>query len=255
VAVRGAHAKRLSTGLAAGAATAWIADLYDDRGSGTAARIAAAANFFGGSAGPLLAGLLAQFAPAPLRLPFFIYLILLCGVAIAIAFAPETVVNRKLFNEVSLKPRLGVPRGIRLQFLSPAVAGFITFSLIGFYAALIPGVLADSLHVSAPAVSGGIVCELFGVAAVTILVTGRLGFWSAPKSPNRCRCCLPVPRSAASPAGSAIAAALKWSTVSRLPTAAAKSSPAISSRYLPAIPCQSSASAFCQPRRAHLTRT
>jgi MFS family permease len=164
-----------STGLAAGAATAWIADLYDDRGSGAAARIAAAANFFGGSAGPLLAGLLAQFAPAPLRLPFFIYLALLCGVAIAIMFVPETVANRKPLSEVSLKPRLGVPRGIRLQFLSPAVAGFATFSLIGFYAALIPGVLAESLHVSAPAVSGGIVCVLFGIAAVTILVTGRLG--------------------------------------------------------------------------------
>jgi MFS family permease len=163
-----------STGLAAGAATAWIADLYDDRGSGTAARIAAAANFFGGSAGPLLAGLLAQFAPAPLRLSFFIYLILLCGVAVAIAFAPETVANRKFFSEVSLKPRLGVPRGIRLQFLSPAVAGFATFSLIGFYGALIPGMLAESLHVSAPAVSGVIVCELFGVAALTILATGRL---------------------------------------------------------------------------------
>src|SRR5271170_8132288 len=164
-----------STGLAAGAAAAWIADLYDDRGSGTAARIAAAANFFGGSAGPLLSGLLAQFAPAPLRLPYVIYLILLCGTAVAIAFAPETVANRKPFSAVSLKPRLGVPRGIRLQFLSPAVAGFATFSLIGFYAALIPGVLAESLYVSAPAVSGGIVCELFGVAAVTILVTGRLG--------------------------------------------------------------------------------
>ena len=163
-----------STGLAAGAATAWIADLYDDRGSSAAARIAAAANFFGGSAGPLLAGLLAQFAPAPLRLPFFIYLILLCGVAVAVAFAPETVANRRSFGEVSLKPRLGVPRGIRLQFLSPAVAGFATFSLIGFYAALIPGMLAESLHVSAPAVSGVIVCELFGVAAVTILATGRL---------------------------------------------------------------------------------
>ena len=34
--------------------------------------------------------------------------------------------------------------------------------------------LAESLHVSAPAVSGVIVCELFSVAAVTILATGRL---------------------------------------------------------------------------------
>jgi MFS family permease len=36
-----------STGLASGTATAWIAELYSDRGSGAAARIAAGANFFG----------------------------------------------------------------------------------------------------------------------------------------------------------------------------------------------------------------
>src|SRR6202047_5204198 len=35
-----------STGLAAGAATAWIAELYTGRGNGAAARIAASANFF-----------------------------------------------------------------------------------------------------------------------------------------------------------------------------------------------------------------
>src|SRR5579864_5179342 len=62
-----------STGLAAGAATAWIAELYSSRGNGTAARIAAAANFFGCSAGPLLGGFLAQYAPWPLRLPFYVY--------------------------------------------------------------------------------------------------------------------------------------------------------------------------------------
>jgi MFS family permease len=163
-----------STGLAAGAATAWIADLYDDRGSGAAARLAAAANFFGSASGPLLGGLFAQFAPAPLRLCFFIYLIILAAVASAILFAPETVKNPKRLFDVSLKPRLGVPRGIRPQFVSPAVGGFATFSLIGFYAALIPSVLRETLHVVAPMVSGFIVCEVFGLAAVTILLTGWL---------------------------------------------------------------------------------
>jgi predicted MFS family arabinose efflux permease len=163
-----------STGLAAGAATAWIADLYGDRGSGAAARLAAAANFFGSASGPLLGGLFAQFAPAPLRLCFFVYLAILAAVAGAILFAPETVKNPKRLLDVSLKPRLGVPRGIWLHFVSPAVGGFATFALIGFYAALIPGLLAETLHVSAPLVSGAIVCEVFGTAAVIILSTGRL---------------------------------------------------------------------------------
>jgi MFS family permease len=163
-----------STGLAAGAATAWIAELYGDRDNGAAARIASAANFFGCAAGPLLSGLLAQFAPVPLRLSYYVYLALLCGSAGAILFAPETVTQPKRLGDVSLRPRIGVPQPIRLQFLSPAVTGFATFALIGFYAALIPSLLGDSLHQSAPAVAGAIVCELFGIAAVTILVSGRL---------------------------------------------------------------------------------
>jgi len=164
-----------STGLAAGAATAWIAELYGGSGRGTAARIASAANFFGCAAGPLFAGLLAQFAFWPLRLSFLVYLVLLGAIAGAICFAPETVTTRKRrFAELSLKPRLGVPQHIRLQFLSPAVTGFATFALIGFYGALIPNLLGESLHQPAPSVAGAAVCELFLAAAVTILVSGRV---------------------------------------------------------------------------------
>jgi MFS family permease len=163
-----------STGLAAGAATAWIAELYSGRASGAAARIAAAANFFGCSTGPLLGGLLAQFAFWPLRLPFFVYLALLCAVAGAILFAPETLAEPKPLSQVSLKPRFGVPQQIWLAFVAPAAAGFATFALIAFYAALIPNLLSESLHQSAPLVAGFVVCELFGIAAIIILSTGRL---------------------------------------------------------------------------------
>jgi MFS family permease len=160
-----------STGLASGTATAWIAELYDDRGS--ASRIAAGANFFGCSVGPLLGGLLAQFAFWPLRLPFFVYLLLLCAVGGAIVFAPETLVEPKPLSEVSLKPRFGVPHEIWLRFIAPAAAAFATFALIAFYAALIPNLLAERLHQPAPLVAGLVVCALFGIAAITILSTGK----------------------------------------------------------------------------------
>jgi MFS family permease len=163
-----------STGLAAGTATAWIAELYSGRRQGAGARIAAAGNFFGCAAGPLLGGVLAQFAPWPLRLCFYVYLAALVAIAGAILFAPETVAKPKRLREASLRPRLGVPRGLWLQFVSPAVTGFATFSLIGFYSALIPSLLGDSLHLAAPAVSGAIVCAVFGIAAITILSTGKL---------------------------------------------------------------------------------
>jgi MFS family permease len=168
-----------STGLASGTATAWIAELYAGSRRGAAARIAAAANFFGCAAGPLIGGLLAEFAPAPLLLPFLVYLGLLCATALAILFAPETVAKPVRAAAVSLKPRLGVPQHIRMQFVSPAVTGFSTFAVIGFYSALIPNLLADSLHLAAPLVAGAVVCELFGIAAITILSTSKFGSQAA----------------------------------------------------------------------------
>jgi MFS family permease len=163
-----------ATGLAGGAATAWLAELYPGDDTGAPSRISAAANFFGCAVGPLLGGLFAQFALQPLRLPFYAYFILLGAAAAALVFAPETVTKRKRLTEASLQPRLGVPQQIRLQFVAPAVTAFAAFALIGFYAALVPSLLRESLHLSAPLIAGAIVGELFFIAAVTILSTGRL---------------------------------------------------------------------------------
>ena len=77
-----------STGLASGAATAWIAELYAGNDKSRAARVASAANFFGCAAGPLIGGVFAQFASAPLRLGYLAYLVLLCGAAGAIFVPP-----------------------------------------------------------------------------------------------------------------------------------------------------------------------
>jgi MFS family permease len=168
-----------STGLASGAATAWIAELYGTRDRGSAARIASGANFFGCAAGPLIGGLFAQFALAPLRLCYLAYLVLLCGAVGAIFLPRETVTQPKPLGDIDLRPRIGVPPEIRLQFISPAVTGFATFSLIGFYSALIPSLLGETLHQSAPLVAGGVVCELFLIAAVAILASGMLASQTA----------------------------------------------------------------------------
>jgi MFS family permease len=168
-----------STGLASGAATAWIAELYAGADKSRAARLASGANFFGCAAGPLMGGLFAQFAVAPLRLPYLAFLVLLCGAAAAILLPPETVMQRKAVGEAELRPRVGIPSAIRLQFISPAVTGFATFSLIGFYSALIPSLLSETLHQTSPLVAGLIVCELFLIAAIAILTSGAFASQAA----------------------------------------------------------------------------
>jgi hypothetical protein len=126
-----------------------------------------------------LAACFAESASAPLRLCYFAYLVLLCAAAGAILVPRETIAAPKPFGEISLRPRIGVPHGIRLQFVSPAVTGFATFSLIGFYSALIPSLLGESLHQFSPLIAGAIVCELFLVATVVILTSGRLASQTA----------------------------------------------------------------------------
>jgi hypothetical protein len=73
-----------------------------------------------------------------------------------------------------LRPRIGVPRAIRAQFVAPAVTGFGAMALVGFYAALAPSILAQGLHVTNHAAAGAMVFELGLVVAVVISLTQRL---------------------------------------------------------------------------------
>ncbi len=164
----------LSIGLASGTNTAWIAELAEGKDKAGASVMAASANMLGLAVGPLIEGVLAQYAPEPLRLGFCLYLVLLVVMAFLIRGTPETVEAVGTLREISLRPRLGIPREIRASFLSPAVTAFATFAMCAFYAALIPTLLIQDLHESNLTLGGDVVFELFLVAAVAIIVTQRL---------------------------------------------------------------------------------
>jgi MFS family permease len=167
----------LATGLGAGTATAWIAELQPRGDRAVAAALASAANLAGLAFAPLLAGALALVAPAPLRLPYVVYLVLLAAAGAAVLRIPETVEKPvRRWVDLELQPRPGVPRQIRIAFAAPAVTAFATFALIGFYAALIliPDLLQDSLGQSSPLMAGLVVFGLFGVAAAVAAMTGKL---------------------------------------------------------------------------------
>jgi MFS family permease len=158
----------LGIALASGASTAWIVELHPGRDSARATQIALAANCLGLTVGPLMAGLLAAYAYAPLRLPYVVCLLLLVPAAALTAFAQETVEERKALHEASMRPRLGVPRHLRREFAAPAVAAFATFAVLGFYSALIPGLMERALQIESSAAAGAVVAGLFLVAAATI---------------------------------------------------------------------------------------
>ncbi len=164
-----------ATGIVAGTATAWIVELHPKRIHADPTVIAVAFNLAGLALGPLMTGLLAQYAPLPLRLTYVAYLPFLIAAAVIVFNAPETVQDTKSqLTEVSLKPRIGVPAGIRAQFVPPAATAFGTFALFGFYSALTPGLLNTELHETNRAFAGVVVFELALIATVTLAVTKSL---------------------------------------------------------------------------------
>jgi MFS family permease len=171
------YAGRLAIGLAvgilSGTGTAWLAEHFGPDARSEATVTAATANLVGIAVGPLLGGLLAQYGPAPLKLPFVAYLVILAAVAVAILRPAETRERRvSRLRELRVRPRIGVPRERLGSFTAPAVTGFVTFALGGLYFALIPTIVIRELHRTNVAVGGLVVFEL-GVVAAGCIVLGR----------------------------------------------------------------------------------
>ena len=165
----------LAIGIGAGTGTAWLAELIGEESKARATVIATSANFTGLGIGALVAGILAEYAPWPLQLPFIVYLAVLVIVGALVWLAPETVAEpQRSIEDLSIKPRASVPSEIRTKFVAPAVTGFGSMALVGFYAALAPTLLAKELHVTSHAVAGAIFLELAIVVAGTIVLTRSL---------------------------------------------------------------------------------
>lgn len=158
----------LAVGVGAGAATASIVEFTPEASRARAASVMTAFNFLGLTLGPVLAGLLVQYAPYPLRLSFWAYLPFVALAAVLAAGAPETLQRR---GALSLKPRLGVPRELWGRFAAPALSGFLAMAVVGFYAALGPSTVRDALHIANRALASAAIAELFAVAAIVILAT------------------------------------------------------------------------------------
>lgn len=88
------YAGRFLTGVVSGTVfavgTAWVKELSEDAGPGTGARRAGLALTAGFGVGPLVAGVLAQWAPAPVLLPYLVHLALTALALVTLPRAQET---------------------------------------------------------------------------------------------------------------------------------------------------------------------
>jgi MFS family permease len=159
----------LSAGLATAAATATLVDLAG--ASPLWSRVApGAVNLLGLGIGPLLGGVLAQFATEPTRTPFWMHLgVLAVSVILALGFAYRDRPQRSGPVMLVSRPQLGLPGSGRGTFIAAALGGFTTFALLGLFTALVPTFLGQVIGQHQPWVIGASVSLLFGVAVLTQL--------------------------------------------------------------------------------------
>ncbi|WP_344362390.1 MFS transporter [Streptomyces gobitricini] len=162
-----------SAGLLSGAGTVTVLELAAPGRKSRASLAATAANMGGLGCGPLLSGLLAQYAPLPLSLPFLAHLALVAGACVIVLLLPETVPDAR--PRVRPRPRgLYVPARVRGVFTPSALAAFAGFSLLGLFTAVAPSFVSHTLGIGNLAVSGLVVFSVFLSSTAGQSLTGRV---------------------------------------------------------------------------------
>jgi MFS family permease len=172
---------RLITGLGVGlltaTATAYLQELHKAHRPGALPHrfeiVSTAANIGGVGVGPLVAGVLAQYLQAPLRLPYLVFGALLLLSILVVALTPETV-QRPAVAPTYRPQRVSTDHGDPAAYVAALAAGFASFTVFGLFNSLAPGFVSGTLHQTSRAVAGLVVFAVFGAAALAQILTSRV---------------------------------------------------------------------------------
>ena len=160
----------VAVGLISGAASAALFDLRPN--GGAAAVVSSAAPTGGQALGAIGASVLAQYAPAPTHLVWWLLLgAFITGVVAVLAMPEPGTVRPGVVS--SLRPHASVPRAARGAFATavPALVGI--WALGGFYLSLGPSLAAQLLHSKNLLWGGILIFLLTGLGAATSALLAR----------------------------------------------------------------------------------
>jgi MFS family permease len=160
----------LSAGVFTGTATAAVIEAAPEKWRTRAAAVATVVNMGGLGLGPLLAGLLVEYAPAPLHLSFIVHMVLAVLAGAAVLVVPET---SQRTGKIGVQ-RLSVPAEVRTVFVIAGLAAFAGFAVTGLFTAVAPSFLSQVVGITNHAVAGLIAGTMFAASAVSQLAAGGL---------------------------------------------------------------------------------
>ncbi len=164
----------VAMGAISGAASAGLTELEPQGDRSRAAVISTTAFSGGAAAGPVAAGLLAQYAPHPTRLAFVLHAAIITAVAVALMawVEPPPQVSRTR----SARPRLAVPAGFARLFARASGAAFSAWAVVGLFLAVVPSYASELLSTTNLAVLGCFPGALLASSCLTQLVGRSMGY-------------------------------------------------------------------------------
>lgn len=160
----------LSAGVFTGTATAAVIEAAPPHWQTRASAVATIANVAGLGGGPLLAGLLVQYAPQPLHLAFVVHTGLMILAAVAVLIVPETSPRT---GHIGIQ-RLSVPAEVRSVFVVAAIAAFACFAITGLFTSVAPAFVSDVVGIKNHAVAGAVASTILIASAVAQVFAGRI---------------------------------------------------------------------------------
>jgi MFS family permease len=163
----------LAVGMASGAATAALVELAPAGEAARAALLSTLAQAGGSAAGPLVGGMLAQWAPAPLGTAF-VAGVVATGAVLAGVLALPRMPGRAGGTWRLQRP--GVPAPIRARFARLALTGAAAWAVAALYLSVVPSYAGDLLDTSNLALEGAIAGGMLLASCAAQVVFRRGGF-------------------------------------------------------------------------------
>ena len=161
----------IGLGLGTGAGIALMVEASPARRVWLGSTFATISFVLGSGLGPILAGVLAEFSAVPLVLPFIIMVAAMAIVMVLIALMPL----HRPFTRQRWRPTWpSVPGPMRTSFNIAALTGFVGWTALGLFLALLPSMAQSILPKSGPLSAGLIVGSVLVVSAASQLAAPKL---------------------------------------------------------------------------------
>jgi MFS family permease len=166
----------IAVGTISGAATAALVEL-DPEGGRMPALLAGLAQAGGNAVGPLLAGVLAEWAPAPQQLTYLALLASTLAAAVVVLLVDEPGVRGSEPWQVQV-PR--VPRAVRDDFVRVSTTAATVWAAVALYLSIGPSYVSELLPTDNLALLGATAAVPLAVSCLVQAGAGRLALLARP---------------------------------------------------------------------------